>query len=61
MIIAPGILPCSWVTGLDPATGIMLVSTLVTPPLVRLAFRGVAPEDGIGEPAAETVPTPTGG
>jgi Kef-type K+ transport system membrane component KefB len=39
----------------------ILVSTLVTPPLVRLAFRGVAPEDGIGEPAAETVSTPTAG
>jgi Kef-type K+ transport system membrane component KefB len=29
----------------------ILVSTLVTPPLVRVVFRGVAPEDGAGEPA----------
>jgi hypothetical protein len=28
-----------------------LVSTLVTPPLVRLVFRGVIPEESAGEPA----------
>jgi Kef-type K+ transport system membrane component KefB len=32
----------------------ILVSTLVTPPLVRLAFRGVIPEESAAEPAAAT-------
>jgi Kef-type K+ transport system membrane component KefB len=34
----------------------ILVSTLVTPPLVRVVFRGVVPEEGAGEPPAEAEP-----
>ena len=32
----------------------ILVSTLVTPPLVRLVFRGVIPEESAAEPAPAT-------
>jgi Kef-type K+ transport system membrane component KefB len=38
----------------------ILVSTLVTPPLVRIVSRGVAPEDGGGE-AAQAQAAPSGG
>jgi Kef-type K+ transport system membrane component KefB len=34
----------------------ILVSTLVTPPLVRVVFRGVVPEEGAAEPPAEAEP-----
>jgi Kef-type K+ transport system membrane component KefB len=37
----------------------ILVSTLVTPPLVRLVFRGVVHEDEAGEPAATPAPSGT--
>jgi Kef-type K+ transport system membrane component KefB len=38
----------------------ILVSTLVTPPLVRIAFRGVVPDDGAEEPAGVTEPASSG-
>jgi Kef-type K+ transport system membrane component KefB len=38
----------------------ILVSTLITPPLVRIAFRGIVPDEGAGEPAAAAEPAPSG-
>jgi Kef-type K+ transport system membrane component KefB len=38
----------------------ILVSTLVTPPLVRVAFRGMVPEDGAGTPTPEPEPASSG-